>query len=362
MGRPAWRNTTRGRSPTSSSLRSRALETLNLFVIAHPTREPRAWRRNGISFRGSLFQRSHIDDKAIFYIALAEPIVGLVDLLHGDQLDVRCNSILGAKVQHLLGFPDTADGGTSQATALHQQVETVDCGRLLRRANQGHGAVELQQTQIRVQVVLRRDRVEDKVEAARMFFHLGVVLRNHHLVSSETQSVGGFAWGRGEQHDVSAEGMGKFYAHMPQPAKADNADLLSLPDFPVAQRRIRGDAGTKKRRGAGGVELIAHTQHIGFVYHDAVRVAAVGNSAKNLVLAVVRQGHELLTKLLLPGETTRTDAARVHHTTDRGDVVLLEFLDGAADLDHATHDLVARDAGIGCRHDVLPLVAHLVQI
>src|SRR5712675_3302651 len=26
-----------------------------------------------------------------------------------------------------------------------------------------------------------------------------------------------FAWGRGEKHDVSAEGMGKFHPHVPQP-------------------------------------------------------------------------------------------------------------------------------------------------
>ncbi len=156
--------------------------------------------------------------------------------------------------------------------------------------------------------------------------------------------------------------MGKFHAHMPQPAKTDDADLLSLPDFPVAHRRIRGDAGAKKRRGARGVQLITYTQDIGLIYNDGVRVAAVGDSSENLVLAVVRQGQELLTILLFPGETTCADAARVHHATDCGDVAFLEFLDGSADFDHTSNDLVAGDAGIGCRHDALPLVAHLVQI
>jgi hypothetical protein len=39
-------------------------------------------------YRRNLFQRSHIDDEAIFYVALEEAIVGLVDLLDGDPLDI----------------------------------------------------------------------------------------------------------------------------------------------------------------------------------------------------------------------------------------------------------------------------------
>src|SRR5258706_795832 len=319
-------------------------------------------RHSPNSFRGSLLQSGHIDDKTIFYITLEQPIVGLVDLLNGDQFDVRGNSILGAEVQHLLRFPDTADGGAGQAAALHNQIEASDWGRLLRGAHQRHGAVKLQQPEIRIQVVFGRDRVEDKVETFRMFFHLGVIFRNHYLISSEAQSVGGFAWGRGEKHDVSAEGMGKFHPHVPKPAKADDADFLSFADLPMAQRRIRGDARAKKRCCAGGIQSIAHPQDIVFVYNDAVRVAAVGDSAEDLVLTVVRQGHELLTILLFPSETIGTDAAGVHQTSDRGDVALLEFLHGAAGFDHAADDLVARYNGIRCRHDALPLVAHLVQV
>src|SRR5258708_37120666 len=103
-----------------------ALETLNLFVIAQ------------ISFRGGLLQSSHIDNKTIFYITLEQSIVGLADLLNGDQFDVRGNSILGAEVKHLLGFPDTTAGGTAQAAALHDPIEARDSGGLLPGADQCH--------------------------------------------------------------------------------------------------------------------------------------------------------------------------------------------------------------------------------
>src|SRR5579872_837197 len=96
------------------------------------------------SLRGSLLQSSHINHKAIFHVALDEPVVGLVDLLNGDQLDVRGDSVLSAEVQHLLGFADAADCGTGQAASLHNQTEAIDWRWLWRRADQGHGAVELQ--------------------------------------------------------------------------------------------------------------------------------------------------------------------------------------------------------------------------
>src|SRR6266851_2887142 len=195
-----------------------------------------------------------------------------------------------------------------------------------------------------------------------MFLHLGFALRNYDFVGAEAQSVRGFAWGSGEEDNVSAEGMGEFHAHVPQPAKAHNADLLASAHVPVAQRRIGGDPGAEQRRGASRVQFIGHAQHIRFVDHDAVGIAAVGDAAENLVLTVIGESEEILAILFFPGATTDADAARIHHTTHRGDVAFLEFLDRAADLDHAADDFVAGHTGIHRRHYLFPLVADLVQI
>jgi len=52
----------------------------------------------------------------------------------------------------------------------------------------------------------------------------------------------------------------------------------------------------------------------------------------------------------------------VHKTADAAMSPSLNFLDGAADRDDAADDFMPRDAGVDRRHDLLPLVAHLMQI
>src|SRR5712692_8942094 len=69
------------------------------------------------------FQRSHVDDEAVLHVALGEALVGFVDLLDADQLDVGGDAVLGAEIKHLLRFADAADGGTGQPPPLEQQAE-----------------------------------------------------------------------------------------------------------------------------------------------------------------------------------------------------------------------------------------------
>jgi hypothetical protein len=88
--------------------------------------------------------------------------------------------------------------------------------------------------------------------------HLRVVLGDNHLVRAEAFGVCNLAWRRGEQHDVRAKGFGELDAHVPQPAKADDADLLTGANLPVAQRGIRGDARAQQWRGGGEVEIRRH--------------------------------------------------------------------------------------------------------
>jgi hypothetical protein len=58
---------------------------------------------------GGGFQRRHVHHKAVFDVVLQHPVIGLVDVLHGDHLDVRNNAMLGAEIQHLLGLGNAAD-------------------------------------------------------------------------------------------------------------------------------------------------------------------------------------------------------------------------------------------------------------
>src|SRR5690606_14355590 len=64
--------------------------------------------------RTSGVERVHVDDEAVAHVALQHALVGLVDGLHADRLDVGDDAMLGAEVEHLLGFGDAADQRTGQ--------------------------------------------------------------------------------------------------------------------------------------------------------------------------------------------------------------------------------------------------------
>ena len=57
--------------------------------------------------------------------------------------------------------------------------------------------------------------------------------------------------GSGENHDLCAKGAGELHAHVAEATETHDANLLARADFPVAQRRIGGDAGAQQGRGVG---------------------------------------------------------------------------------------------------------------
>ncbi len=56
------------------------------------------------------FERSHIDREAVLHIGLEQSVVGFVDLLDGDHFNIGSDVMGSAKIEHLLGFGDTANG------------------------------------------------------------------------------------------------------------------------------------------------------------------------------------------------------------------------------------------------------------
>ena len=56
------------------------------------------------------FQRSHINHKAVFYIAFEYALVGLVNLLNVDDFHIRLDDVLTTRIEHFLRLSDAADG------------------------------------------------------------------------------------------------------------------------------------------------------------------------------------------------------------------------------------------------------------
>ena len=144
---------------------------------------------------------------------------------------------------------------TGEIAASHDQAERRNRERLLGRADHRQIAVDAEQIDICVDVVIGGDGVENEVEAACVLFHLVGIPRDDDFIGAEAQRVFLLVRRRGEHNDVSAERMRKLYAHVAQPAETDDADLLPLADAPVAHRRVGGDPGAEQRRRPGEIEI-----------------------------------------------------------------------------------------------------------
>jgi hypothetical protein len=156
-----------------------------------------------------LFQRGHVDDEAVFDVALEDALVGFVDLLDADKLDIGGDAVLAAEIEHLLRFGDAADEAAGEAAATPEERERADGERLFRGANEDEDAIGLEHLQISVDVVIGGDAVEDEVEALGVLFHLVGIFRDDDLVRAEAARVICFAGRSGEKDGLGAEGSRK---------------------------------------------------------------------------------------------------------------------------------------------------------
>ena len=148
---------------------------------------------HGETFDSLRLQRRHVDGEAILYIRLEEPLVGLVDLLDRDDLDLRGDAVLPAEVEHLLGLGDATNEGSGEALAAKEKTEGRDRQRFVRRPDERESAVDGEQVQIGIDVVIGRDRVEDEIETTGLLLHRVRVPGHDHLIGPETQ---GYTVGR----------------------------------------------------------------------------------------------------------------------------------------------------------------------
>ena len=73
--------------------------------------------------RQMLMQGAHVDHEPILHITFQHALVGSIDVIHRDYFNVGDDLVLRAEIQHFLSFPDAADKGTRQLTALQDEVE-----------------------------------------------------------------------------------------------------------------------------------------------------------------------------------------------------------------------------------------------
>ncbi len=255
-----------------------------------------------------------------------------------------------AEVEHLLGFGDAADGRAGETAAADDQAECRDAQGLLRCADKGEVAVEAEQVEIGVDVVIGGDGVEDEIEAAGVLLHLVGIAGDDDFVGTEAERVFLLVGRGGEDDDVGSERMSELHAHVAQSAETDHADLLALGDAPVAHGRVGCDPGAEERRGSGEIEVGGNAQDEAFIDDDAVGVATVGDASEVLVRGVVGEG-QVRAELLKASLALRAGAVRVDHAADRGEVAGLVLRDCRADLGDTADDLMAGNDRVDRGHD-----------
>ncbi len=81
------------------------------------------------------------------------------------------------------------------------------------------------------------------------------IARQREVRGAEARRVGLPLRGRRAQHrDLGAHRGRELDRHVTEPAETDDPDAIARLAVPLAQRRVRRDAGAEQRRGARGIE------------------------------------------------------------------------------------------------------------
>ncbi|GAB7555669.1 hypothetical protein NRB_51900 [Novosphingobium sp. 11B] len=231
---------------------------------------------------------------------------------------------------------------------------------MLGHAQHDQRAVALEQADIGVEVVARRDRVDDQVERAGVRSHFLGLAADHRAVGAEVDRVLALGGRRGEGDDFGPHGMRDLDRHMAETADADDADLLARTGVPVTQRRVRGDARAEQRRDGGKLlRRVADRKDEAFIDDDPARIAAHGVAGRIRRLAVVGADEAVLAILFEIVMARTAVAAAVDHAADADGVADLEAADFAAHRADGADDLVTGNAG---EKGAAPLAAHGVQV
>ncbi len=216
-----------------------------------------------------------------------------------------------------------------------------------------------QEPEVRVDVVLRGDSVDDQIEAPRELGEGGLVARDREVLGAEALGVGLFGARGAEHRDVGAHGRRELHAHVAEAAEAEHRHAITLLAVPLTEGRVGGDPGAEQRRRARGIERLRHLENEVLGDHDLGGVAAVGRRLPIHLGAVVGLRRALLAELLVVQAAVAAVAARVDHAPHAGEITHLEPGDLRAHARHAADDLVPRHH----REDrVAPLPAGLMDV
>ncbi len=212
--------------------------------------------------------------------------------------------------------------------------------------------------QVGVEVDLRAHRVHDEVERAGELLERLRILRGVVVVRTEAQAVLLLVQRLRQDGDLGTHRVRELHGHVPEPAQTDDGHLLAGAGAPMAQRRVRRDAGAQQRRGGVEPDALGNLEDEVLGHDDVGGIAALGELAV-LPDAAVGPGEPLEAVLLLALAAARALATGVDQAADADAVADGMPGDLGADLGDDPGDLMAGDDGVGHR---TPLTARVVDV
>src|SRR6266702_14441 len=304
------------------------------------------------------FQRLQVENEAVLHISLDHAFPRISNLVEARHLDVGDDVVLAAEVQHLLRLRNAANHRTREVLASHNR-EGVNRERLLRNSHGAKGSIPLQQGKIRIDIVLRRDAIQDAVERAGMLARPAIFLRKDHLISPEFLRVLNLRSRGRELNRVRSKGMRELQPHMSEPTQSDDPNLLARPGLPVLQRRVSRNARAEQWRSSRQVQILRYGEGEILIENDVLPISAKGQ-VPILALRVIGVDNRLPIAVLLLSRLARgAGSTRVHHAADRVQITRLEVLDLGANRTNGAHNLMPRNHRI---HSIAPLIARLVNV
>src|SRR5205814_8536170 len=109
-------------------------------------------------------------------------LISFIDFLNRNHFHISGDVMLAAKIEHLLRFGDTADHRAGKTAAPHNEAKRSDAQRLRGSADQRKIAVNAEQIDVGVYIVMGGAGVEDEIETAGALLQLVGVARDTALV------------------------------------------------------------------------------------------------------------------------------------------------------------------------------------
>ena len=99
--------------------------------------------------------------------------------------------MFAAKIEHLLRLGDSTNGRTGKTASAHDQAKRRHIERLCRSTDERKIPVDAEQIEIRVDIVIGGNGVENEIKTAGVFLHFVSVARDDSFIGAEAKGIMG---------------------------------------------------------------------------------------------------------------------------------------------------------------------------